>query len=106
MSKIWAKPFYNSNQWKQCRVSYIASVHGLCETCLSRGRVTPGKILHHTVWLTPENIKDPYVSLNHELIRYDCQDCHNREHHGDHLEAVREGLIFDSNGDLVRSVEQ
>jgi len=37
MAKEWAKPFYNSKQWKQCRKSYIAhriSIDGgMCEHC-------------------------------------------------------------------------
>ena len=103
LAKEWAKPFYNSKEWKQCRVSYIASVHGLCETCLSKDRITPGKILHHTVWLTPENINDPYVSLNHALLKYECQECHNKEE-VEPNEATVDGLMFDESGQLVRRV--
>ena len=103
MAKEWAKPFYNSKEWRECRSSYIASVYGLCETCLSRGRITPGKILHHLIYLSLENINDPNVSLNHALLRYDCQECHNREHHGEDTEAVKEGLKFDENGQLIKA---
>jgi len=102
MAKEWAKQFYQSKAWQGCRTSYIASVFGLCETCKDRGQIEPGKILHHTVYLTPLNISDPNVSLNHELLLYECQACHNRIHHGIDLEVVRDGLMFDSNGDLVK----
>ena len=101
MAKEWARAFYKSRAWRQCRESYIVSVHGLCESCQKKGIIKPGKILHHTVYLTPTNINDPYVSLNHALLRYDCQDCHNKEHHGDDAEAVRDGLCFDESGQLV-----
>ena len=106
MAKGFAKKFYASKAWQECRASYIASVYNLCESCKKKGIVKPGKILHHTCYLTPTNIDDPNVSLNHELLRYDCQECHTREHLGNNLEPIRDGLIFDSNGDLVRSVEQ
>lgn len=97
MSKEWAKPFYNSSAWKKCRAAYIIKVYGLCETCGA-----PGKIVHHKEYLTPENINDPNVTLNHEKLRLDCQDCHNREHHGSYEPVVAEGLTFDEYGNLIQ----
>lgn len=102
MAKEWAKPFYNSKGWKKCREGYIRSVQGLCESCLSKGRVRPGKICHHTIWLTPENITDANVSLNWQYLSYDCQDCHTREHQTVNA-AMADGLMFDSEGNVVRS---
>ena len=101
MAKEFAKPFYHSRAWQKCRTGYVASVQGFCETCLSKGRVRPGKICHHTIWLTPENITDPNISLNWNYLRYDCQDCHNSEHFGN-SEPVAEGLAFDEFGELVK----
>lgn len=92
--KPWAKQFYKSKAWYKCRQAYIILVHGLCERCGE-----PGKIVHHTIYLTPENINDPNVALNHKHLELLCQDCHNKEHHGS--EAVEDGLMFDENGDLV-----
>lgn len=103
MAKEWAKPFYNSRAWRKCRDGYIKSVQGLCETCLSKSRVRPGKICHHTIWLTPENINDPNISLNWQYLRYDCQDCHNTEHHCSN-EPVADGLMFTESGDLIQIV--
>ncbi len=102
MAKEFAKVFYNSKEWKECRKGYISFVHGLCEKCLKKGIVKPGKIVHHTIKLTPDNINDPYISLNWDLLEYDCQDCHNQEHHGNNEEVIREGLIFDEQGNLVK----
>ena len=102
MAKEWAKQFYNSKVWQKCRAGYITSVQGLCETCLSKGRVRPGKICHHTIWLTPDNINDPNISLNWQYLRYDCQDCHNEEHHCSN-EPVADGLMYNESGELVRS---
>lgn len=94
--KPWAKKFYNSKAWKECRASYIVRVHGLCERCSK-----PGKIVHHKKYLTPYNINDPNISLNHNNLEYLCQDCHNDEHHGEG-EVVGRGLMFDEEGNLVQ----
>lgn len=79
MARAFAKKFYNSKAWKSCRAAYIAERvaidGGLCETC----GLVPGQIVHHTVWLTEDNVNDPDIALNHALLRYDCQTCHNRE---------------------------
>ena len=79
MAKEWAKAFYKSTAWKKCRASYIAyrqSIDGgICEVCRER----TGYIVHHKVVLTPQNISNPDISLNHNLLRYDCKDCHDRE---------------------------
>ena len=44
---------------------------GMCETCGTR----PGKIVHHKVWITPDNINNPDVTLNLDNLKYDCQEC-------------------------------
>jgi 5-methylcytosine-specific restriction enzyme A len=93
--KAWAKSFYKGRAWRKCRDTYFAYRHGLCERCPN-----PGKIVHHKVWLTPENINDPTISLNFEKLELLCQDCHNKEHHANG-DVVGEGLMFDENGDLV-----
>lgn len=106
MAKEFAKAFYRSKEWKKCREGYIKSVDGLCESCLGKGKITPGKILHHTVMLTQDNINDPNITLNWELLKFECKECHDsNEGHGvvKKLEVVRKGLAFDENGDLVQS---
>ncbi|MDP4158394.1 MAG: HNH endonuclease [Bacillota bacterium] len=104
MAKEWARPFYRSKAWQQCRIAYIASVYGLCETCAEKGIDKPGKILHHTILLTPFNINDPDVTLNWNYLRYECKECHDKnEGHGVavRVEATRDGLMFDDSGQLV-----
>jgi len=93
--KPWARSFYKGKAWRKCRDAYFTLRHGLCERCHSSG-----KIVHHTVYLTPENISDPNISLNHGKLELLCQDCHNKEHHAN--EIVEYGLRFDENGDLVQ----
>lgn len=83
MAKEFAKPFYNSKQWKKCRASFIAyrkSIDGgLCQTCHDN----LGFIVHHTIWITPENINDTDITLNHRYLKYDCLVCHNKEKDGE-----------------------
>lgn len=97
MAKDFAKAFYKSKAWRLCRTSFIASKHGLCERCSG-----VGKIVHHKVLLTAENINNPYVSLNHSKLELLCQECHNKEHMQKY-KAVNEGFKFDENGYLVRT---
>lgn len=96
MAKEWAKWFYKSKAWLDCRAGYITSVFGLCERCQA-----PGYIVHHKILLTPKNINDTEVTLNWDYLEYLCLDCHNREHHGSSEVVIREGLVFGINGDLV-----
>ena len=78
MAKEFAKKFYSSKAWKQCRDGYISDRilidGGLCEECHDR----LGYIVHHTVTLTPENINNPDITLNHNKLQYVCKDCHDR----------------------------
>lgn len=103
MAKEWAKAFYNSKAWQQCKDSYIISVHGLCERCMKHGLYVPGKIVHHTILLTPSNINNPEASLNWKRLELLCQDCHNKEHHGDDNGITVEGLMFNEYGELVKT---
>lgn len=79
MSKEFAKAFYNSKVWKDCRKSYIAERinidGGMCETCHEQ----LGYIVHHITELTPSNIQDPNIALSHSNLKYECKDCHDRE---------------------------
>jgi 5-methylcytosine-specific restriction protein A len=96
MAKDFAKQFYKSKAWQQCRESYISKVFGLCERC---GK--SGYIVHHKILLTIENINDPNITLNHDNLEYLCQDCHNKEHYSN--KPIREGLKFNEFGDLVET---
>lgn len=79
--KDFAKHFYKSRQWHECRKSFIASVGGLCTRCLSNGLIVKGYIVHHKILLTPENINNPEITLSHDNLEYLCQACHNEEHY-------------------------
>ena len=78
--KDFAKSFYTSRAWKNCRRAYAASVGGLCEDCKAKGLITPGEIVHHKIELTPENINDPAVTLSWSNLRLVCRECHAKKH--------------------------
>lgn len=72
--KDFAYSFYRSAAWKKCRQSYIDKRilidGGLCEECHERA----GYIVHHRTLLTPANIRDPEVSLNHANLEFVCKN--------------------------------
>lgn len=76
----FAKDFYNSQAWKQCRKSFVSYRRGLCERCLSRGIYKPGEIVHHKIHLTPDNIGDSNISLSFDNLQLLCRDCHALMH--------------------------
>ena len=96
MAREFAKAFYKSKAWQRCREGYIQSVFGLCERC---GK--PGLIVHHKELLTPDNINDPNITLNWNLLEYLCLECHNKEHFGE-SEPTREDVVFNEYGELIR----
>ena len=99
MAKEWAKKFYKSKAWRQCRESYITSpqVAGLCENCKE-----PGYILHHITPLTPENINDVDIALSWDNLEFLCLTCHNTHHpkNGPGRGAIGEDLRFDDEGNI------
>lgn len=75
--------FYNSKTWRKCRNSYMDYVSGRCERCLAKGLHVPAEIVHHKIYLTEENYKDPAVAYNFENLEALCRNCHNEEHFKD-----------------------
>ena len=96
MAKEFAQAFYNSDAWRACREAYKRSVGGLCERCRRKGLIKAGDIVHHKVYLTPRNIKDPSVALNFKNLELVCIDCHNAEH----VKKTRR-YAFDKSGNLI-----
>lgn len=80
MAKAFAKAFYSSKAWQDCRNEYMTKVHHLCEECLSDGIYKPADIVHHVVELTPANINCPEITLNHNNLQAVCRDCHGAKH--------------------------
>ena len=78
--KPYAEAFYKSTAWQACRDAYMNKVGGLCERCLAQGIYTPAEIVHHKVWITPENINDPAITLSWSNLKAVCSKCHAAEH--------------------------
>lgn len=80
--KEFAEKFYNSTEWKKCRTAYRKKVGGLCERCLKEGKIVPGVIVHHRIYISPEQIDNPEVTLNFQNLELLCRSCHEQEHSG------------------------
>ena len=107
MAKDWAEAFYNGKKWRRCRKSYIDERilidGGLCEQCHDN----LGYIVHHKITLTPVNITDPDISLNHENLMYVCKDCHDEfEGHGVGRAGTPGLVLFDEQGMPVGRIEE
>ena len=74
----FAKGFYKSQAWKDCRESYLKSVGYKCEMCSAKGIETPAVIVHHIIEL--------------------CRKCHADEHMN-HSNARR--YFFGENGEVI-----
>ena len=84
--------FYGSNAWIQTRKAYAKSKGNLCERCLKKGLIVPAEIVHHKVYLTPENIEFqrkiiersglecPEFTLSWDNLECLCKSCHELEH--------------------------
>lgn len=80
MAQEFARKFYSSKQWQDCRNGYAAMRGYLCENCLRKGIYKPGEIVHHRIELTPLNIENPEVSLSWDNLKLVCRECHAEEH--------------------------
>lgn len=97
----FAGSFYQSKAWMETRKAYASSVGWLCEECLKKGLMTPGKVVHHIQPLTPENITDPNITLDWSNLKLVCQDCHakiHRQNSGRRYRVTDDGkVISDAN---------
>lgn len=80
MAKQFARKFYSSKAWQDCRNEYAARRHHLCEDCMRRGIYRPGTIVHHKIELDPVNIEHPEITLNFDNLELLCRECHIRKH--------------------------
>ena len=80
MAKPFAKKFYSSKAWQDCRNEYAKRQHYLCENCLRKGIYRPGTIVHHVIELDPINIERPEIALNFDNLELLCRECHAAIH--------------------------
>ena len=101
MAREFAKAFYNSKRWRTCRKRYIELMpkykRGLCERCYAKGIHTLGEELHHKTPLTPKNINDSNITLNHDNLIFLCKDCHAQMH----TNRNETQYIYDKNGNVI-----
>ncbi|MCD7888354.1 MAG: HNH endonuclease [Oscillospiraceae bacterium] len=90
--KEYARKFYLSKAWRSTREAYYRYRCGVCERCGAAG-----DIVHHKIYLSPSNIRDPKIALSFDNLELLCQDCHNKEH----LERQNERYSFDKNGNIT-----
>jgi len=80
MAKAFARRFYSSKAWQDCRNEYAKRQHHLCENCLRQGIYKPGEIVHHKIELDPVNIENPEIALRFDNLELLCRDCHAAIH--------------------------
>ena len=106
MARDFSREFYRSKAWRRCRAAYIAhrrSVDGgLCEECHEK----PGYIVHHRITLTPDNIGDPDIALSFSNLKYDCLECHNKEHGNAEVIDGMVKYVFGLNGEVIPVAEK
>ena len=93
MAKEYAKKFYSGIRWRKTREAYAKSVGYLCENCLANGIITPGLIVHHKTFITPDNINDPNITLNADNLVMLCKDCHEAVHNNQRFVIKENGAI-------------
>ena len=98
MSKQFARQFYSSKAWQDCRNEYMKQAHYLCEDCMKRGIYKPAKEVHHIEELTPDNIYRPEISLNFNNLVALCKECHKARHNECNKERR---YVFGSNGEVI-----
>lgn len=104
----YAHRFYHSKAWQDVRAYVWDRAHGLCERCAQDGIVKPADVVHHKVPLSPDNMDDPSITLDHGNLIALCHECHTEVHkklgvgalgtEGAEVPRVR----FDEEGNVVR----
>lgn len=92
MARDFSKSFYNSKTWKDIRQSILIRDAFLCVKC---GK--PAQDVHHIIWLTPENINDPKISMSADNLISLCGNCHKQIHMQKEQHVLQE-ITFDEFG--------
>lgn len=106
MAQEWAKAFYKSKAWQQCREEILKRDKYTCQT---PGCHKVAEEVHHVTKLTPQNIDDPMISLNPKNLISLCGDCHKAKHKedqragqlkkaGKEQQDILPEVIFDADG--------
>jgi hypothetical protein len=80
-SSIKLKRFYDSNEWRNLRMSLILIRGNTCQQCERTGFDSANLVGHHSpVELTNENVDNALISLNPDNVLIICRPCHDAEH--------------------------
>jgi len=91
--------FYTEMAWQKCKKSYMESQNRICERC---GK--PAYHVHHRIYLTLENYRNPEIAYGFDNLEALCHACHNKEHE---TKYKTEYLYkFTKNGELVEHLKQ
>lgn len=97
MAREFAKKFYKSKAWQQCREAVLKRDHYLCTECGEAGQE-----VHHIEWLKPENINDTSITLNMDNLATLCKDCHHKAHERNQYSKPQPSRIqFDIEGNII-----
>jgi len=96
MAKEFAKAFYNSKLWRECRKEVLRRDIYTCAHCFARAEE-----VHHVIELTPENINDIHIALNPDNLISLCHDCHTKITKGSTGDII-EDYIFDDDGQVTQ----
>ena len=88
--------FYRTKAWKRCKQAYLTKVNYLCELCQREGLITPAEAVHHIKPITPDNMTDPNITLNHNNLMAVCRKHHDQLHH-----RKDQRYSFDHFGNLI-----
>lgn len=101
MAKAFSYGFYHSTAWANARESALIRDNHLCQRCLAAGEITPATMVHHKEELTPANIHDPNITCGLDNLVSLCDRCHKITHGWARGGSTRQGLAFDSDGNLI-----
>ncbi|NJD02656.1 MAG: HNH endonuclease [Ruminiclostridium sp.] len=71
---------YQDPQWEPARQECIRRANGLCQECMRKKKIKPGKEVDHIIELTEDNKTDWDIAYNPDNLQYLCTDHHNHKH--------------------------
>lgn len=86
IAREFSKEFYNSKVWKEVREAVLKRDCYLCQT---PGCYQAAEEVHHKKLLTPENMKDPRITVNMDNLISLCSKCHKEIHHCDKVAGLK-----------------
>lgn len=94
MAKEYAASFYKSKPWRAVRAAVLRRDLYTCNDCYNRATE-----VHHTIELNPDNINDPAIALNLDLLMSLCHDCHTKRTKS--VTEIDNNYYFNDDGQLI-----